>query len=184
MEKNGFEIKRVFDLYNVIEYKNFGKSFAPMIALNNQLVIAPDILAIHKETGWKCWVDCKWKRNPGWRTTRNQWEQGIDYYNASQYAEVDLQTNIPVYIMLQEATSPVDEYKDSKLTRQNQWLLISVSLISAIHSHEPCWPSKIDRGRMGQGGALWPRLAMKKITFDKNLINSFTDDPGEMHTIS
>lgn len=96
---------------------------APMLYLDNNLQIAPDLVCI-KNTEVR-FIEVKTKKQPAFFRIHRQWQHGVDYPNAEAYKLLS-DSGYPIDIILFERLTPKEEEEDSELSGPGQWLRISI----------------------------------------------------------
>jgi len=151
----------VLPTYDMVETDTASK--APMLFTNDGLLVAPDLLVMSRGKPPK-WNEVKAKAKPGWYRIKHRWEHGFDYSLVREYQQVQNLSGAPVYIVVNELASPLDNNNESPLTGPEMWFAISLSNAMTKGERRPTWPGgrrrPNDRGRRGEGGWLWARNDM------------------------
>lgn len=148
---------------------------APLLYTNKRKLVAPDLLCVCREKG-SSWQEVKSKTEPTWRrfrprsfaqAWRARWEHGLDMDLVEHYSDVALFGGFPLYVIVHEAKSPINDDQESDLAASDKFLFAALTAIQTTGDHRPDWPggklSPRRRGRGGKGGWLWPRSIMREV---------------------
>lgn len=139
---------------------------APVLFALAGLLVVPDVLCLHPTRG-NTWHEVKAKSIPGFYRKLQRWEHGTDWSLVAEYQDVQRATGVPVWLIVFEERSPVDDERESPLVPSGLYLGLSLSEAVAAGEHRPTWPggqaAPSNRGRRGEGGLLWPRSIMRRL---------------------
>jgi len=136
-------------------------TMAPMIAMLDTLIRAPDFMVIHKTPGGVLEMhEVKAKTGPGLKDLPyRHWQYGIDLACLEDYRRAQKETGIPVRIVFRELYGPKPEDvkappKDPALIPSGAFFTITVEKFWMLKTLRPHWPHRNGRGSVNlKGGA-------------------------------
>ena len=141
---------------------------APVMLIPDRVLVTPDMLTLgRKAVEPVVWHEVKSKSAPTWHRNKERWEHGFDYDLVSEYDTVQTESMCPVWIIVQELSTPSDPSTESALVAAEVWLYARLATCIEYGEHREDWPGgrfkPWSRGRKGRGGLLWPRSIMKQL---------------------